>query len=112
MQLIQLKRTQLRTVTIAALFAAAERMDVYRHRLDRGGVKTALPGRHDAGAAVADGVDQRRLIGTIEPDLVGQVRRADVRIALAVVAVTGRAVLRKDFRAIRRVISGVCGKTR
>src|SRR3954471_19173238 len=87
------------------LFASTERVDIDRQRLDRGGIEPADPGGHDAGAAVADGLDERRLVRTVEPDLVGQVGRAEFLVTLGVIAVARRAVISEDFLARSRVIS-------
>ena len=44
-------------------------------------------------------LDHRRLVRAVEPDLVGQVGRAQLLVALAVVAVAGDAILGEDLLA-------------
>ena len=44
-----------------------------------------------------DAVHDRRLVGAIEPDLVGQVGRADLAIALALRPVANGAIVGEDF---------------
>src|SRR5229473_2632322 len=84
-QLIHLKRRARdhRSLARSSLsLPPAERVNVHRQRLDRGGIKTADPGRHYAGTAVGNCLDKRCLIGTIEPDLVGEIWRAELLTAL------------------------------
>src|SRR5438034_3092614 len=100
-----------RFITVSSL-SAAERVDVNRHRLDGDGIEPPFPCGHDAGTAVGDGLDEARLVGTVEPDLVGQVRRTEFRIALGVVTMTGDAVLREDLGSRGRVISRPSWQTR
>src|SRR5713101_1154411 len=69
----------------------AERVNIHRQRLDGGGIETADPGRHYAGTAVGNGLDDRCLVGTIEPYLVGEIWRAQLLIAPAGIAVAHRA---------------------
>src|SRR5215831_8499161 len=52
---------------------AAEHVDVHGDRLDGGLVEPGGPGRHHAAAPVPQAVDDRRLVGAVEPDRVGQV---------------------------------------
>src|SRR3569833_737936 len=85
--------------------AATKRMDIDRHRLDGDGVEAPFPGRHDTVSPIGDGLDQGGFIRAILPDLIGQVRRTDIRIALCVVTVAGRAVLRKDLGAGAGVVT-------
>src|SRR6185437_7635315 len=64
-------------------FAAAQRPDVDDELLQRRLIEALAPGRHDAAAANGDALHDRLLVGTVEPDLVGQIGRADLAIALA-----------------------------
>src|SRR5260370_32391746 len=84
---------------------ATEGVNIDRHCLDRGGIETTLPCGHHAGTAIANCFDQGGFVGAIEPDLVGEIWRAEFLIALAGVAVTHRAVFREDFCAHGRIIS-------
>ena len=59
-------------------------MDVDGERLDGHRVEPPGPGRHHAAAPVGDRLDDRRLVRAVEPDGVGQVRRAELAVALAV----------------------------
>ena len=86
-----------------SFLAAAERVDVDRQRLDGAVVEPAGPGRHHAAAAVPDAFDDRRLVGAIEPDRVGQVGRAELAVALAVVAMTDGAIVGEDLLAGREI---------
>src|ERR1019366_354429 len=106
-QLIHLKRPSAgahRSLPARSL-SSAERVNIYRHCLDGGWVETPRPGGHDAGTAVGNGLDDRRLVRAIEPDLVGKIRRAEFLISLARVAVTHHAVFCEDFCARARIIS-------
>src|SRR4051794_37383503 len=94
------------------LLPATQRVHIHGQRLDGDGIEAAGPGRHYAGAAVGDGLDDAPLVRAVEPDLVGQVRRADLRIALAGLAMTGDAVGREDFPPARGVVSGARRQTR
>src|SRR6266699_3846189 len=71
-------------ITLSSL-STTERVDVNRHRLDCNGIEPSFPCRHDSGAAIGDTLDEARLVGTIEPNLVGEVRRTQFWIALGVV---------------------------
>src|SRR5260370_8012935 len=53
--------------------ATAERMDIDRQGLDRGGIETAYPGGHYAGTAVGNSLHDSRLVETLEPDLIAEV---------------------------------------
>src|SRR5579872_4985973 len=76
-----------------ALFAAAQRVDIDRQRLDRHGIEPTVPGRHHAGATVGDGLDEDGFVRTIQPDLVSEVRRAELLITLPALAVAASAIL-------------------
>src|SRR5258705_3021057 len=90
----------------------AERVNIDRQRLDRGGVEAPHPGRHHAGTAVADGLDQRGLVGSIKPDLVREIRRTELLISLAGIAVARRAIIRENLGARGRIISRAGGQAR
>src|SRR5712664_809126 len=90
----------------------SERVNIDRQRLDRGGVEAAHPGRHHAGTAVADGLDQRGLVGSIKPDLVREIRRTELPISLAGIAVACRAIIRENLGARGRIISRAGGQAR
>src|ERR1700692_1615523 len=79
------------------LLAAAERMNIDRHCFDGGWVETTGPSGHHAGSAIGDGLDDCRLVRTVQPDLVGQIRSAKFLIAFAGLTVTRYAVFREDL---------------
>src|SRR5262245_23384824 len=79
-----------------ASFAAAKRMHVDGEHLDRHGIELGLPRRHHAAAAGADGLDDVDLAAAIEPDAVGEVRRAHLLGAFGLGAVAGGALLAED----------------
>ena len=53
----------------------------------------------DAGASIGNRLDDGLLIASIEPDAAGQFRRPDVLVALALIAMTGHAIIGKNLRA-------------
>ena len=59
------------------------------------GIEAAVPGGHHAAAPGADRLDDRLPAIAVEPDPIGEVGRAQLVIALAVVAVAARALLGK-----------------
>ena len=67
-------------------------------------VEPAAPGRHDAAAAVPNALDDRR-VGPSHRARSASVRfgRAELAIALAVVAMTGGAIVGKDLLAGRKI---------
>src|SRR3974377_1815016 len=73
-QLIQLKRAdKLYRSACAPSLPSTERMNIPRHGLDGRGIEAPYPCGHHAGTAVGNGLDNRRLVGTVEPDLVREV---------------------------------------
>src|SRR5207253_10830169 len=69
--------------------------------LFRSGHRIEPPGpcRHHAAARIGNDLDDRRLVRAEQPDAVGQVRRAELAIALAFRAVTERAIVGVDLLA-------------
>src|SRR5581483_4682253 len=67
--------------------------------LDRRRIEASAPGRHDAATSVADAIHDGRLVGRIEPDRVGEIGRAELAIALAVLAMASGAVVGEDLLA-------------
>src|SRR5262245_5221032 len=78
-------------------------MNVDGQCLDRGLTQTATPGGHDCPSPVLDALDDALLVGTVEPDLVREARRADLTIALALLPVADGAVVREHFLAKREI---------
>src|SRR6266700_2111727 len=89
----------------ASSLSATKRVHKHRHRLDGNGIKPPFPCGHHAGTAIGDGLDDGRLVGAVEPDPVGQVRRAKLLVALAIVAMTGDAVVSEDLGSRGCVVS-------
>src|SRR5579871_5948064 len=85
------------------LLTAAQRMHEHGERVDGGGIEPSGPCGHHAGAAVGDSIDEGRLVRAIKPDLVSQVRRAEVLVARAIIAMAARAVVGEDFLRLRKV---------
>src|SRR3546814_5324995 len=83
------------------VFASAQRMHIQRQHLDGGIVEASAPGRHYAGMSVGNRLDHRLAAGTVEPDLVGQVRRTELAVARAGIAVAGGAILGEQLGALR-----------
>src|SRR5215471_2731122 len=81
----------------AKSLSAAKRMHVHRERVDGPIVEPAGPCRHHTGAAVGNSLDNRRLVRAVEPDLVGEVGRAEFFVALGVVAMATGAIICEDF---------------
>ena len=86
-------------------FSTAERVHVNRERLDRRVVEATRPSGHHAAPPVPETVDDGVLFGAIKPDLVSQIRRAEIALALAVVAVTRRAVVEEELEIGLRSIA-------
>src|SRR2546423_11369114 len=84
-----------------ALLAAAEAVHVDRERLDGDGVEATDPGRHHAAAPGPDAVDDRLLAAAVEPDVVRQVGRTLVLLALAVRPVAAGALVGEHLLAFR-----------
>src|SRR3954468_20805271 len=84
-------------------FSAAKSVDIDRQRLDRRRVEPSAPRRHDAAAADPHALHHRALALAIEPDAGRQVRRAEIAVALAVVAVAGRAIVGIDLLALGEI---------
>jgi hypothetical protein len=96
--LIVLYLQQLRGLLALQSFTAAQAVDIGRQHLDRGRAETVAPGGHHAGVGIGHGFGNRGAAAAIEPDLVGQVGRAEHAVALAVRVVTGHAIGRKQGR--------------
>src|SRR5262249_51842992 len=81
------------------LLAPAKRMHVDGELLDGLGVEPSTPSRHHAAASTSDGGGDSRLVAGVEPELIGQIGRADRLIAVALRTVAGRACGSEDFAA-------------
>src|SRR5262249_41194220 len=71
----------------------------------RGG-KTGFPGRHVPLPAAPHRGESRIQIAAVDPELVREVRGAHIRLALAILAVAGGAVVGKDFLAGPGLVRG------
>src|SRR5690242_9174482 len=87
--------------------SATQHEDVDGDRLEGGLVEPVDPRRHHTGASVPQAVDDGRLVGAVQPDRVGQVRRPDIVLALAVGAVALRAGVGIDLLAAGKVRLGI-----
>ena len=63
-------------------------------------------------AAIGDGFDDGLLIGTVQPDLVRQVRRSDLLITPGRLAMAGGAVIGENLLSLNRVKAWTCRETR
>src|SRR4029079_9219172 len=88
-------------------FSTAEGMHVHREGLQGRVVELAAPCRHHAAPAVDDAFYDGFLVRRVEPDIVGEVWRAELAVALAVRPVTGGAIVGKDLCAARQVCARV-----
>src|SRR5450759_3109856 len=93
-----------------SLLSTAEAIDVDDQRLDDRLAQAALPGRHHAAAPVLQALHDGFLVGPVEPDLVGQIGRPKLAIALALRPVTGDAVVGEHASAEREIGALLPGK--
>ena len=75
-----------------------------------GSFEASAPGRHYAAAPVLDALHDDCLVRPVEPDLVGQVWRAELAIALALLPVADCAIVGEDLLAKREIGAGLDGK--
>src|SRR5262245_15499907 len=78
------------------LLPTAQRVHVDRQSLAGEPVD---PGGHHAGAGIGDDVGDRRVVGAVEPDRIGEVRRAELLVALAGIAMTDGAIVGVELLA-------------
>ena len=74
-------------------------MDINRKFLDLDLAETPNPGRHDAVLWRADLRGDGRLAGPVEPDRIGQIGRAKLRVAFCIIAMTGDAIFGENIGA-------------
>src|SRR3546814_20026087 len=73
--------------------------DVKREHLPLDGRQAVLPGGHVSPPPTIDRPIDRLPVTAVDPESVGKVRRAELRAAMAVVALPGRAVFGDDLVA-------------
>src|SRR6476469_8866493 len=72
--------------------SAAARVTIDGERFDRHRIEPRAPGRHDSPAAEIDSLHDGGFVEAIEPDLIGEIWRTELAVALAVLAMTEGAV--------------------
>src|SRR5450759_570068 len=86
-----------------SLLSTAEAIDVDDKRLDDRLAQTALPGRHHAAAPVLQALHDGCLVGPVKPDLVGEIRPAELAVTLAFRPMAQHAIIGEHLLAEREI---------